>query len=125
MNQIIENRLQAIQSCLMALHQGGNTKEFPNEVKGGEREYIIGEYLSQLLPTWYRFGSGAITDAEGNTSGQLDIVVELPFSLSFPMIGYQQRLYLPNSVAVVIEVKSDLSKQWNEVLRLLRCFYGH
>ncbi|MDB9438266.1 hypothetical protein PN450_15995 [Dolichospermum lemmermannii CS-548] len=116
MNPIIENRLQSIQSWLMALHQGGNIGEFPNEVKGAEREYFISEYLSKLLPTWYRFGSGAITDGEGNTSGQLDIVIEVPFSLSFPLIGYQQRLYLPNSVAVVIEVKSDLSSKWSEVL---------
>jgi hypothetical protein len=37
-------------------------------------------------------------------SGQLDIVIELPFLPSFPTPGANERLYLAESVALAIEV---------------------
>jgi hypothetical protein len=52
----------------------------------------------------------------GNLSGQLDVVIEHPFAPSFPMPGGSQRLYPAEAVAAVIEVKSNLSSQWPEVL---------
>jgi hypothetical protein len=48
-------------------------------------------------------------------SGQLDIVVEFPFFPSFPTPGGEERLYLAESVAFVIEIKSDLATQWGQV----------
>jgi hypothetical protein len=44
-------------------------------------------------------------------SGALDIVVEFPFLPSFPAPGGDERLYLAESVALAIEVKSDLCAQ--------------
>jgi hypothetical protein len=41
--------------------------------------------------------------------------MELPFAPTFPMPGGDHRLYLADSVAAVIEVKSDLVNQWQEV----------
>ena len=48
----------------------------PNASKGSERERFVSDYLQTLFPLPYRFGSGAITDATGALSGQLDVVVE-------------------------------------------------
>jgi hypothetical protein len=106
-------RLEGIQSALMAHHVGGTT--MPSAVKGSERETFIKAFLEQVFPSPYRFGSGAVTDSTGACSGQLDIVVEYPFLPSFPMPGGQQRLYMAESVALALEVKSDLVAQWTEV----------
>jgi hypothetical protein len=43
--------------------------------------------------------------------------MELPFAPNFPMPAADQRLYLAESVAAVIEVKSHLASQWSEVER--------
>lgn len=88
-----------------------------SSAKGTERESFIDEFLSKVLPTIYRFGTGDVTDSQGNKSGQLDIVVEHPFSPSLPTVGGgAQRLYLAESVATVIEVKSDISSQWSQAV---------
>jgi hypothetical protein len=113
MNKHIERRLKAIQQSLMAHYQGGSG--LPNALIGGEREHLVNDYLSQLLPPIYRFGRGAVTDATGELSGQLEVVMELPLGSSFPMPAGTERLYLAESVAAVIEVKSNLSSQWSEV----------
>jgi hypothetical protein len=46
---------------------------------------------------------------------ELDIVVEFPFWPSFPNPGGSERLYLADSVAFVVETKSDLVGQWTQV----------
>ena len=99
----------------MAHHAGG--RSLPNAAKGDEREYFLNKYLRDVLPPVYRFGQGAITDMHGNQSGQLEVVMELPIGPSFPMPGGSpHRLYLAESVAAVIEVKSNLSKQWDQAI---------
>jgi hypothetical protein len=45
--------------------------------------------------------------------------MELPFAPNFPMPAGDQRLYLAESVAAVIEVKSNLYSQWPEVERTM------
>jgi hypothetical protein len=62
----------------------------------------------------------------------MDVVVEFPILPSFPTPGAPERLYLADSVAFAIEVKSDLSKQWPEVVEkaralspLRREWHGH
>ena len=84
--------------------------------KGTERQTFIDNFLSNVLPPIYRFGTGDATDAAGQRSGQLDVVVEYPIAPSLPAVpgGGSTRLYLAESIAAVIEVKSDLSSQWNE-----------
>jgi hypothetical protein len=112
MNKHLSNRLVAIRSCLMAHHQGG--KGLPSDTTGGERQILIDQYLAQVLPPIYRFGSGVILDSSGRSTRALDIVIELPLAPNFPQVGGQRRLYLCESVAAVLEVKSNLSKQWDE-----------
>lgn len=113
-NPYLEQRLLGIQQALIAQHTGG--KSLPNASIGSERETFLREFLQKLFPAHRRFATGSITDAQGLISGQVDIVVEYPFIPSFPMPGTtDERLLLAESVAMVIEVKSNLSSQWQEV----------
>ena len=92
----------------------------PNAMIGGERETFVREFLAQVFPYQYRFASGAITDSAGSLSGQIDIAVEYPFLPSFPMPASDDRLLLAESVAAVIEVKSDLVAQWSQLESTIR-----
>ena len=98
----------------MAAHAGG--KGSPSASVGNEREHFVKMFLQEVFPPVYRFGSGFTTDADGNQSGQLDVAIEMPFAPNFPMPGGRERLYLAESLLAVIEVKSDLAKQWDEVI---------
>jgi hypothetical protein len=93
----------------------GASALLPNAAKGSERETLVREFLQRVFPVPYRFGSGSIADAAGQTTGQLDIVVEFPFFASFPAPGGGERLYVAESVACVGEFKSDLADQWGQV----------
>jgi hypothetical protein len=85
---------------------------------GQERAAFIDQFLSQAFPSPFRFGTGDATDATGVRSGQLDVVVEFPFMPSLPLTGSgNSRLYLAESVAAVIEVKSNVAAQWDQALR--------
>jgi hypothetical protein len=113
MNDLLSSRLDAIRQALMAHHQGG--RGLPNDTIGEERQFLIDRYLREVLPPLYRFGSGVVVDPQGTSTGALDVVMELPFAPNFPMPGGgNQRLYLAESVASVLEVKSDLYKQWDQ-----------
>lgn len=69
-----------------------------------------------MLPLPFRFGTGDATDEIGARSGQLDVVVEFPFLPSVPIAGGSRyRLYLAESIAAVLEVKSNVQSQWKEV----------
>ena len=69
-----------------------------------------------MFPPHYRFSSGDIVDTYGSQTGQVDVVLEQPRSYSFPVTTDGPRLYLAESVAIVIEIKSNLSNQWKEVV---------
>ena len=112
-NTHLIQRLVAIQQALMAQHLGGHG--LPNAVVGHERETFLREFLQKVFPAHRRFATGAITDSQNSISGQVDIAVEFPFIPSFPMPATDQRLLLAESVAVTIEVKSDLGAQWQQV----------
>lgn len=118
MNTHIQNRLLGIQQTLIAHHLGG--AGLPNAVIGNERETLIREFLSKVFPGQFRFGTGAITDSQNRISGQADVVIELPFEPSFPMPTTSDRLYLAESVGAVIEVKSNLSTQWTQLINTTR-----
>lgn len=87
------------------------TKKYPSAVVGAEREILIEKLLSVVLPSITRFGSGIIIDHEGRSTGQVDLIIESPYSTSFPVSSDKQRLYFADSVMAAFEVKSDLSKQ--------------
>jgi len=119
MNAVLCSRIDAIRHALMAHHQGG--RGLPSDTIGEERQFLVDRYLREVLPPIYRFGSGVILDPDGNSTGALDVVMELPFAPSFPMPGGgNQRLYLAESVAAVLEVKSDLHKQWDQATATIK-----
>ena len=112
-NPHLIQRLTAIQSALMAQHAGG--QGLATAQAGSERETFLREFLQKVFPAHRRFSTGTITDSSGERSGQVDVAIEYGFVPSFPMPSTDERLLLAESVALVIEVKSDLSAQWPEV----------
>lgn len=111
----LEPRLEALHRVLMESFKGGDVMS--NATKGTERELFVRAFLSQVFSPMHRFGTGDITDAYKERSGQVDIVVPFPeTALSFPLYPEGPRLFLAEGVAAVIEVKSDIVAQWNEVL---------
>lgn len=112
-NEHVMERLEGIRKTLVA--QGTAGGPLASASKGDEREIFVRDFLSKVFPSNFRFGTGTITDSTGKLSGQADIVIELPFFPSFPVPPSDVRLYLVEGVAAVIEVKSNLSTQWDEV----------
>lgn len=112
-NPYLLQRLTGIQQSLLAQHIGG--RGLPNATIGNERETFLREFLQKVFPAHRRFSTGAITDSSGQLSGQVDVAVEYGNLPSFPMPATDDRLLLAESVAVAIEVKSDLVAQWGEV----------
>ncbi len=114
-NKYISSRLEGIQQMLFGAYCAGS--KLSSATKGREREQFVDSFLSQVLPSPFRFGTGDATDRFGNKSGQLDVVVEYPLLPSLPVVGQPlSRLYLAESIAAVIEVKSDIRNQWQEVM---------
>src|SRR5258708_702318 len=114
-NSHVEERLKGIHSMLKGVHQGGGSMSSAS--KGMERNAFIDLFLKHILTPQYRFGTGDATDTSGLRSGQLDVVVEHPWVPSLPLIGCDgPRLYLAEGVAAVIEVKSDVADQWQDVV---------
>jgi hypothetical protein len=128
--EAVKNRLSGIQQMLLGARAAGDP--LSTATKGREREAFVNGFLAEVLPPHFRFGSGDAVDSEGRRSGQLDIVVEYPYLPSLPLVmGRSPRLYLAEGIVAVIEVKSDLASQWNEVeetakqLRQLQRNYGY
>jgi hypothetical protein len=104
-----------MQQMLMGAHRASGP--LASASKGNEREAFVNAFLADVLPPQFRFGTGDATDQLGNKSGQLDVVIEFPLVPSLPIVaGRSPRLYLVEGIVAVIEVKSDLSKQWDQVL---------
>jgi hypothetical protein len=114
-NQALVQRLDGIREMLVSGYNAG--MPMSAATKGHERELFIDTFLSQVFTPQYRFGSGDAVDREGNRSGQLDMVIEYPLVPSLPIVGNERpRLYLAEGIAAVVEVKSNLSSQWAEVV---------
>jgi hypothetical protein len=111
----LEKRLEGIRRLLMGAH--GASEILSSASKGAERELFLSVFLKQVLPPNYRFSSGEIISTiDRKKSGQLDLIMALPFLPSFPIPGLDQpRLHLAEGVACAIEVKSDLRQQWRQV----------
>jgi hypothetical protein len=93
-NRHVLERLAGIQQILMGVHHAGTP--MTAATKGAERAAFIDNFLGEVLPTVYRFGTGDATDAAGRRSGQLDVVVEYPFAPSLPAFRGGARLFLPS-----------------------------
>lgn len=117
MDKIVRNKMLALRAGLLSAYN--DSCDYPAPVTGREREVFLHSLLTKILPTHFRVGSGVITDRKAVTTGQIDLVVELPLSLSFPVVG-ENRLYFADTVGAAIEVKSNLSTQWDEAEQKLK-----
>lgn len=115
---LFSSKLKNIHTVLMQAHT--NTHGFTSPVQGDERETVIRELLGLVLPMSYRLGKGAIVDANGAQTGQVDAIFEKPFSLSFPVSSEQNRLYLADNVAAAFEIKSNLYSQSAEAIEKVK-----
>lgn len=113
-NTHILTRLQGIQNILNGVHQASTP--LTNNTSGAERAAIIDSFLSAVFPNQFRFGTGDAIDVAGNRSGQLDVVIENSFSPSLPIPSGNTRLYLAESIASVVEVKSNVAVQWQQAV---------
>ncbi|MFL9921600.1 hypothetical protein PQR75_40865 [Paraburkholderia fungorum] len=110
--QLFLKKLEDIHTSLMARYH--ETAGFSSAISGTEREVVMKELLQRVLPSSFRIGSGSILDASGKETGQVDAVIERPFSLSFPIGSESNRLYVADSVCAAFEIKSDLYRQGKE-----------
>lgn len=88
----------------------------PSAVQGAERELLVIDVFRRIVPPSLRVGSGTIIDEDGNSTGQVDIVIEQE-SYSFSLLDLSPRLFLAAGVVAAIEVKSNIadSKSWKAV----------
>lgn len=109
----LRTRAEGIRKNLVNSHQAGRGSS--NEVLGNEREQFISNYFRALYPPSIRVSSGEVMDSYGKKSGQLDIILEKPTSISFPLMpDSNQRLFLVDQVSAIISVKSNLHAQWKQ-----------
>lgn len=113
-SDVLKERINGLHQKLLASCEAGSG--LTSATKGGEREALVDELLSRVFTSPMRFGTGDIIDSKGHRSGQLDIVLENQSAMSFPMTDAGPRLYLAENVAAAIEVKSDLNRQWSDVV---------
>jgi len=115
-NYLLE-RLKSIQAHLISEYNGSNPA---SSSKGRQREEFLNNFLKEIIPSTFRFGNGEIIDSDNEVTGQLDIVVENSLVPSLTSIGSTPRVYLAEGVGAVIEVKSNIQKEWNDVLETAR-----
>jgi hypothetical protein len=90
------------------------THGLSSSTKGTNREEQVRELLGPILPPIVRIESGDIIDGKGNSSGQVDAIC---IHQMFPSmrLGKGPGFVFAESAVTAIEVKSDLTSQWNEV----------
>jgi hypothetical protein len=108
-------RLAGVWGSLVALYPRGAAMS--SSSSGREREQFVAEFLYKVLPPAYRIGSGDVIDSFGRKTGQQAVVVEFSFLPTLPAIAGKERLYLAEGVAALVEVKSNLAKEWEDVKR--------
>ncbi|MGI6370808.1 MAG: hypothetical protein GX372_01260 [Ignavibacteria bacterium] len=114
MKELFSKKIENIHKNLMECYR--DTQKYSPTITGAEREIFNRELFQKILPTTYRVGAGTIVDNIGSETGQIDAVIELPFSLSFPISSGENRVYLADTIGAAFEIKSNLNDQWNEAI---------
>lgn len=80
-------------------------------LRGSTREEVVAKFLSEQLPGRFGVSSGEAIDADGNRTGQLDIVI-FDRSAVAPLLKRASGDLLPaEALLAVIEVKSTLTQK--------------
>jgi hypothetical protein len=112
---------QRLMSALKQLREAAEgTQSATAPVKGHAREMFINQFLRKVMPPEFRIsGNGEAIDSSGEKSGELDVIVENSFLPSIPFFGTDgdsSRLFFCEGIASVIEIKSNLSDEWSNIL---------
>ncbi|MEX0518313.1 DUF6602 domain-containing protein [Raoultella planticola] len=115
-NTMLFKRLAGVLEVLNANNIAGSHD--PSAVKGEARSKFINDYLKNAIPNGLRISTnGVIIDNQNNSTGELDIIIENGFFPNIPYVGADSaRLFFAEGVSAVIEVKSNISGQWNEAI---------
>jgi hypothetical protein len=97
------NVLLAKSAALEAIHHDGD--------RGAEREDLLGEFLTPLLPEKIGLGRGEIRATNGRWSKQEDIILYDRLNCPRLFVGNRSQIFPVESVATIIEVKSTLGTQ--------------
>lgn len=94
----------------MRLKFQGWEQDLPHQgEKGSIRERRVADFLKSILPKRYGVGSGHIINKQGNTSGQIDIIIyDALDGIRLPIDEYYS-LFPYECVYASIEVKSTLT----------------
>lgn len=66
MDKLIQDRLQQIQRTLRTAQDASQElKSEHSAITGAEREIFVGNFLREMFPPQFRFGSGVIIDNKG------------------------------------------------------------
>jgi hypothetical protein len=76
--------------------------------RGGEREDILANFLSPLLPGSLQIGRGEIRATNGSWSKQEDLIIYDRLNCPRLLVGNRNQVFPVESVAAVIEVKTRL-----------------
>lgn len=98
--------------------------------KGSTREEAVRKAIMHSLPATARLYDGEIIDPFGGQSGQLDGIVVAATGAALATSPTEPRVVLAEGALGVVESKSDIGAQWDEVkltwdkLRVLRRYKG-
>lgn len=118
MKELFSSKIENIYKNMMECHR--DTQKYSSVIIGSEREIFNRELFQKILPKTYRVGAGAIIDSRGGETGQIDAVIELPFSISFPISSGENRLYLADTIGAAFEIKSNLNSQWEDAINKVK-----
>src|SRR4051812_14727792 len=88
-----------------------------NETMGSLRESGLRRVFEHTLPQIVRLHRGDVIDSFGQKTGQLDGVVTHVSAPALALNADDDRVIFAEGVVAVLEVKSDISKQWSQVVR--------
>lgn len=84
-------------------------------LRGGQREDGVREFLNGQLPSSLKVSTGEAVDRYGNTSAQIDVMV-YDATLNSPFIGESNDLLPAEALLAIVEVKTKLTKaEWHKI----------
>lgn len=112
---ILESRMRSLRNTLMSLYN--SDVKLSTETKGLDREFFIQHFLKIILPFHIKIFKGIIMDKNGAKTEQVDLIIQNPYGFSIPPFVGDIHVCIAESVACVIEIKSNLETQWNQIIK--------